>query len=388
MVCGPLKGCGGGGKGGSDGKEKSSLLSKMFRRETLALVASIALSVCLIISVATPWYTIEGYGLRPPQDTMVAIFWWTGMEGLYTPALHGERSVTLSWHDMVSRMPRDVYFSAVSMGMLAFVANNLMLVAIIFGLGCHSTSKLLNKITCGMFKWVVVMLALFTLALCVLSWAIFMLINNALQSSDLCAGALPYFPINYNSTKNSTVVPGNCGGGYWCVAFGGSAKMGLTRWAWGPSIGWVTAVISTAPAFLILCIALTVDQHRFDYERIGRSRSSKSKKSKASKGTRMSKYEVVSDEEEERRPIRASSSASSASAHRDRDRDRERDRDRDHSREPSRDRDREGSKSRSAKSSKSSKIGGKVNRPDTEGFRRVSLDSDSGRRTSRTRRNK
>jgi len=41
-------------------------------------MASTGQNILLIIAICAPWYTIEGYGLPPPQDTITTLFWWPG----------------------------------------------------------------------------------------------------------------------------------------------------------------------------------------------------------------------------------------------------------------------------------------------------------------------
>jgi len=94
------------------------------------------LSVFLIVALAAPWYTIEAYGLPPPLDSVLAIFWWPGMQLSYIPPLNGQRELLVSWDSLSARNPKDVYMSSMAMGILAWIATQVLLVAIMFGQIC------------------------------------------------------------------------------------------------------------------------------------------------------------------------------------------------------------------------------------------------------------
>jgi len=210
---------------------------------------------------------------------------------------------------MEARMPKDVYMSSMAMAILAWVATQVLLVAVMFGQICKATSRMFHLLFCGYFKWVVVLNVFIILVLVLLSWTIFFVFNEALSQADLCPAKKPFFPDNSNSTLTCQ--------GLWCSGFAGTAKEGTTRYAWGPTAGWVAAMCSTVFIFFILCVSLSVDpwKHTNKYEEIGETRKSKKKKATRRKSgndiklarqrsSRLASLDEEDDEEEERRPIK------------------------------------------------------------------------------------
>jgi len=246
-------------------------------------------------------------------DTFTTIFWWPGMNILYIPPLNGQRDVLTSWYAMPTRMPKDVYMSSMAMGILAWIATQVLLVVIMFGFICKGTARMFNVLFCGFFKWVAVLVCLIVFVLVMLSWTIFFVFNGALEDSNLCPGQKPFFP----DWANASVA---CEG-LWCSGFAGTAVTGGARYIWGPTAGWICAVCSSIFIFFILCVVLSMDPYRFsmfgnNYEEIGEKRGRKkvpkvrkrsAQEIKLARQRRLEEDDEEDSEDEERRPLRRGS---------------------------------------------------------------------------------
>jgi len=242
------------------------------------------------------------------------------MEALYSPPLIGnERSYTLTWTEMKTTMPKDVYMGSIALCFLALFASIAQFCTIFFGFILPSTSRLIGVMFCGRFKWVVVLLSYAVLALTILSWTIFFAFNAALSNADVCPGSTSYTPSPFPVTNATQFVEP-----LWCDSFANSRLLvGVTDWVWGPSVGWVFALLCTPIAFYTLNIMLTVETSPSYYESIG----------EGSKMTRTGRdYGSRDDGHDRDRGDRGGRGGRGGDRDRDRDRDRDwdrRDRDRD-----------------------------------------------------------
>jgi len=256
-----------------------------------------------IVAIASPWYAVAAAGLPPPWDTLTAVFWWGGMEGLYSPPIvpgTSERAYTIYWSSMITTLPKDVYMSSIAMCFLALFFDLALGFIIFFGQICKGTSRILNMMFCGLFKWVVVAVAGFVCVLVILSWTIFFAFNSALNDAKLCPGTTAYtpnpFPYILTSSNYSNCPPERL----WCDSFANSRlSFGVTSWIWAPSIGWIFALVSTVLAFYILGIELTVGTGS-DYETIGETKGGRKSGHRDREGAR-EKERIMDDEKMKRK---------------------------------------------------------------------------------------
>ena len=102
---------------------------------------------------------------------------------LQIPGTPGDiREITLSWDDMDSRYPKDIYMSCMAMCILALTGSIILMFVIFFGITCKTTARLLNLMTCGLLKWIIVLFGFLVFLCVVLSWTIFMMFNIGKQT--------------------------------------------------------------------------------------------------------------------------------------------------------------------------------------------------------------
>jgi len=102
---------------------------------------------------------------------------------LQIPGTPGDiREITLSWDDMDSRYPKDIYMSCMAMCILALAGSIILMFVIFFGITCKTTARLLNLMTCGLLKWIIVIFGFLVFLCVVLSWTIFMMFNIGKQT--------------------------------------------------------------------------------------------------------------------------------------------------------------------------------------------------------------
>lgn len=286
------------------------------RREVYASLGVITLFLFEIVAIAAPWYAIAATKLPKPWDSLTAVFYWSGMEALYSPPLFDNtRSYNLNWSQMKTTMPKDVYMGSMALCFLALFGSIFQFATIFFGYICPGTSRMVQVMFCGFFKWIVCALCFAELALTILSWTIFFAFNAALSNANVCPGTTDYGAISPFPVTNGTmfVEP------LWCDSFANSRLLvGVTDWVWAPSVGWVFGLLCTPIAFYVLCIMLTVDTGPA-YESLGEASNIKmGRRDRDYRSTddRSDRYGARGDMERDR----------------DRDRDRERDRDRDRGR--------------------------------------------------------
>jgi len=270
------------------------------RREVYACLGAMSLFLFEVVAIAAPWYAVLATGLPPPPDTLTAVFWWGGMEAVYSPPIvPPERSYTIYWADMITTQPKDVYMSSIAMCFLALFFDLALCFIIFFGQICKGTSRILNMMFCGLFKWVVVAVSGFVLLLVILSWTIFFAFNAALNNAKLCPGTTAYspgpFPYISAGSNYSNCPPERL----WCDSFANSRlTYGVTNWIWAPSIGWIFALVSTVLAFYVLVIELTVGTGS-DYETIGERRGGKSHRGE--RDSNREKERIMDDEKMKRK---------------------------------------------------------------------------------------
>jgi len=225
------------------------------RREVYAILVGITFCLFEILALALPWYAIAATQMPQPWDSMTAVFYWGGFEGLYSPPLVGnQRSYNIPWNNMVSTMPKDVYMTSMAMCFLGLFSM-LLLIAIIFvGYVLPQTERVVQLMFFGWFKWVVVLLCYFNLAVVIISWTVFFAFPNALYNANICPGSTSYTPPPFpyaNGTRYFERL--------WCDSIANDrTSFGPTVWVWAPSLGWIFGIVGNFLSGIVLFIMLTV----------------------------------------------------------------------------------------------------------------------------------
>jgi len=235
-----------------DARSKKKFLKRCCRREVYATIMAMSLWIFFLVALIVPWYQVAATNLPPPHDSMTAIFWWNGMDAVYSPPLQGtQRSLSLSWSEMISTRPRDVYYAAMSMCILGILSATVLIAAIFLGFIFPRTARMLSSIFCNYFKWPVVILCYVVLIFSILSWTCFFAMSNAMNAAQLCAGTTAYgapiFPSN-----DTWVEP------MFCDSFANTRTRSGPTWVWGPQAGWFFALFTTPLACVVLWIMLTL----------------------------------------------------------------------------------------------------------------------------------
>jgi len=237
------------------------------RRETYAVLIGMAFVLFQILSLAFPWYAVAATALPKPWDTMTAGFYWGGFEGLYSPPLTGnQRTYNIPWASMASAMPKDVYMSSMAMSFLALFSMLLLIVLIFFGYVLPYTERTIHIMFFGWFKWMVVLLCFANMALSIISWTVFFAFPDALYEANICPGSAAYNPGPIPFVNGTLYFDP-----MFCVSFANSrTAFDGGQWVWGPSVGWIFAIICTVLSSAVLFIMLTVPTKKddADYERI------------------------------------------------------------------------------------------------------------------------
>jgi len=237
------------------------------RRETYAVIIGMIFVLFQLLSLAFPWFAFAATHLPNPWDSMTAAFYWGGFEGAYSPPLTGnQRTYNLPWGSMISTMPKDVYMSSMAMGFLALFSMMLLIALIFCGFIWHITSRTIQIMFFGYFKWVVVLLCFANLILSLISWTVFFAFPDALYNANMCPGATAYTPPPFpyvNGTQYFDQM--------FCLSIANSRyAFDGGYWVWAPSLGWIFGIICTVFSLCVLWIMLSVpsSQDGTDYERI------------------------------------------------------------------------------------------------------------------------
>jgi len=227
------------------------------------------MSTCIfeLIALATPWYAVAATQLPPPWDTMTAVFYWTGMNALYSPPLYDNvRSLNIGWAAMASKGPKDVYMASMAMCFLGFFSGLLLIAMLFFGYVWEKTERIVSMMVGTWFKWIVVVACYFHFFCVLISWTVFFGFPAALSSADMCPGTVTYKPSPFPFSNQTLYYEP-----LWCDSFTNNRfTYGSAKWVWAPSVGWIFGLIATVPCLATLFIMLTVPTKgdRSNYTRI------------------------------------------------------------------------------------------------------------------------
>jgi len=238
------------------------------RRESYAIIIGIIYTIFAILALALPWYGIAATQMPQPWDSMTAVFYWSGYEGGYAPPLIGnQRTYYISWSSMASTMPKDVYMTSMAMSFLGLFSMLLLMAMLLFGFVLPATSRVIQLMFFGYYKWVVVILCFINWAVSLLAWTVFFAFPHALSSANICPGSTSYNPAPFPYTNGTKYFEP-----LWCDSYANNrSSFGTnTIWIWGPSIGWILSIIAYVLSNFVLFIMLTVPTKNDDkdYQRL------------------------------------------------------------------------------------------------------------------------
>jgi len=225
-------------------------------RPCFAFVFTVILLVFLIIAIAAPWYEIVAQ--NAPDDNGKGddtyVYYWQGLQITQQPDCCPVVSNTYNWSSIPYSNPQNVYETSMGLLILALVTTLVLACGIFFCMMLVSIRKMGYYMTCKVgVKWVAMVICFVDLFFILLAWTLFFRFNQALAHADSPEFSLCPDPSYIGAPKGAKV--------YWCDTFTGSQiAIGSysTRYSWGPSVGWVFAVLSTALIFLagfFLCIS-------------------------------------------------------------------------------------------------------------------------------------
>jgi len=225
------------------------------RREVYAILSTMTTCIFELIALAAPWYALAATALPPPWDTMTAVFYWSGMEGLYSPPLVGNvRSYNIPWSTMISTMPKDVYMASMAFVFLAFFSGLILMAMIFFGMVFTRTSRIVQLMTGQWYKWIVVAACYLHFFCVLIAWTVFFAFPGGLKSANLCPGTADYSPSPFPFANQTVYFEP-----LWCDSFTNNRfTYAGTQWVWAPSVGWIFALIATVPCLVTLFVMETV----------------------------------------------------------------------------------------------------------------------------------
>eukprot|EP01087_Luapelamoeba_hula_P019154 TRINITY_DN6309_c0_g1_i1.p1 TRINITY_DN6309_c0_g1~~TRINITY_DN6309_c0_g1_i1.p1 ORF type:complete len:231 (+),score=32.79 TRINITY_DN6309_c0_g1_i1:32-694(+) len=206
-----------------------------------AFFLSALLVVLLIVSVASPWYTIIFDAQSWGDGTIV--FYWKGVHSS-GKLLYLQEEGWQDWDILHSDKPKDFYDAAGALEILALIGAFVLAVLVLFGLWLPATAPTVQHTLRGTTKWMALALAIEVLVLGIIGWALFIGFPSALSDSSICAATIH---------------------DYWCEDFIGSADNSILTVTWGPTIGWAFAVMASAVAIAnVIVVALIPSAHGYN----------------------------------------------------------------------------------------------------------------------------
>jgi len=225
------------------------------RREVYAVLSILTTCVFELIALAAPWYALAATALPSPWDTMTAVFYWTGMEALYSPPLiNNMRSYNIAWSSMASTMPKDVYMASMAMCFLSIFSGIVLAAMIFFGMVFPRTERIVKMMVGTWYKWIVVAMSYLHFFFVLTAWTVFFAFPAGLKSANMCPGTPAYSPSPFPFSNQTIYFEP-----LWCDSFTNNRfTYGSTEWVWAPSVGWIFGLIATVPCLICLFIMLTI----------------------------------------------------------------------------------------------------------------------------------
>eukprot|EP01087_Luapelamoeba_hula_P020178 TRINITY_DN6828_c0_g1_i1.p1 TRINITY_DN6828_c0_g1~~TRINITY_DN6828_c0_g1_i1.p1 ORF type:complete len:191 (-),score=11.57 TRINITY_DN6828_c0_g1_i1:9-581(-) len=174
---------------------------------------------------------------------------------------HEKDSYWIRWSEMPGDRLKTTYLASVCLTIGGALMSVLFGAAVLLGLVIRPTGVRLHRFTHGFFKWYVWPIGLVAFLSSILGWAVFVSLPQVFEDE----------PKFFCPERNE----------YWCSTFTGSESdaelLILTATSvipvtadlmWGPSAGWILAVVASAPLTLSLILTLLSHPSFVDYKTI------------------------------------------------------------------------------------------------------------------------